>query len=34
MTNYKKIIPHIWKQKQRLQEKFFSGKQLYGDING
>ena len=34
MINYKKIIPHIWKQKQQLQEKFFSGKQLYGDING
>ena len=34
MTNYKKIIPQIWKQKQQLQEKYFSGKQLYGDING
>ena len=34
MQNYKKIIPQIWKQKQQLQEKYFSGKQLYGDING
>lgn len=34
MTNYKKIIPQIWKQKKQLQEKYFSGKQLYGDING
>ena len=34
MQNYKKHIPQIWKQKQQLQEKYFSGKQLYGDING
>ena len=34
MQNYKKYIPKIWKQKQQLQEKYFSGKQLYGDING
>ena len=33
MQNYKKHIPQIWKQKQQLQEKYFSGKQLYGDIN-
>ena len=34
MTNYKNIIPTIWKQKNKLQNEFFSGTKLYGEING
>ena len=34
MENYKTYIPKIWKQRDALKEKFFSGKQLYREING
>ena len=34
MTNYKKLIPAIWKQKTKLQNEYFSGTKLYGEING
>ena len=33
MKNYKNLIPVIWKQKQLLQEKYFSGKKLYGAVS-
>jgi len=33
MENYKKYLPAVIKQKQRLKEQFFSGKKLYGAVS-
>ena len=33
MDNYKKYVPLIYKQKDKLKDKFFSGNQLYGVIS-
>ena len=33
MENYKKYVPLIYKQKEKLKETFFSGNQLYGVIS-
>ena len=33
MENYKKYVPAVLKQKQRLKEQFFSGTKLYGAVS-
>ena len=33
MENYKKYIPLIYKQKDKLKDTFFSGNKLYGVIS-
>ena len=33
MENYKKYVPLIYKQKEKLKDSFFSGTKLYGVIS-
>jgi len=33
MENYKKYVPAVIKQKQKLKEQFFSGAKLYGAVS-